>query len=200
MVAEAAPVVWVHFLRDQTGLAGEVEVAAEQVLGLFDVALFAGEAVFVLIAVNGVAGAQPGLHGFHGGPETGIAGIEEPEEADGQHRGVEVGAVVGGRERADLIVLSVGQDVLLDLIAQHDPFRAFAAEQVLGDVDRAVDGDLAHHLGVGVVAGSGAHFPDALVGLHPALVDGADQVFDEAPPMNSGRLVVAAARIAPVGP
>ena len=135
----------------------------------------------MLVAIDGVAGAQRRLDGVDGCDIAGIIVFEHAEQTDGEDRGIDIGAVVGRRERADLVVPAVGDDVVLDLLAEIDPLGAFTAEHLACDLDSPVDGDPAHDLGVHVMAWCGPHFPDALVGLRPALLDGGDEVLDEAP-------------------
>src|SRR5260370_29527877 len=82
--------------------------------------------------------------------------------------GVEVGAVVGSGKGLHLVVPAVVKHIRRDGFAQPRPRWVDREAVSLPHVQSTVDGKPAHDLGVKVVAGNPALFPDAVIGFAPA--------------------------------
>ena len=170
VVAERALGARVVLLGEQAGRAGELEhlveqrlrvaLAADERVGVreperaqVEAALAAGQAVVAAVAVDGRALAQAQLDRLDGGGEALVVGGQQAAEADLQRGGVEVDAVVGGRERAHLGLPAVLEDVRRDAVARAPTSSAGSGLPVSArEPQRAVDREPAHHVRVHVVA------------------------------------------------
>ena len=97
---------------------------------------------------------------------------EETDQRDHQETGVEEFRAERLDEGADFGVEAVAANAVVDRLAHLAPAveRSFQAE-LFRRLDRPVDGDPGHDLGVGEVLPGSAHFPDALVGILPRPLD-----------------------------
>ncbi len=77
-----------------------------------------------------------------------------------------------GGVRLDVGVPPLLDDFLGDLVAQRRPGLARPAAELLGEGERAIDGEPTHHLRVHVVAGVVADLPDAVIRFAPPSLHG----------------------------
>ena len=196
VVAERALGPRVVLLREQAGGAGELEHLVEQRLGValaadervgvreperaeVESALAARQAVVAAVAIDGRALAQPQLDRLDGRREALVVGGQQPAEPDLQGGGVEVDAVVGGRERAHLGLPAALQHVGGDAVGEHRPAGARGAA---GEArEPSARSTASQHITRECTwwRGGPADLPDAVVGLVPAALDGVDDLLDQ---------------------
>jgi hypothetical protein len=135
----------------------------------------------MVVATDGRADAEPGLDGADGRSVAVVVRVDQPDEPEREHRGVDVVRAVRRSERTNRRVPAVGEHVVGDGGAQRLPLGPVATENLGGNVERAIDGQPAHRLGVDVVARGRSDLPDPLICFLPAVLDRAHQILDQAP-------------------
>ena len=202
MVAERSLQERVVLLRQQSFRAGEVDHRFKQALGIVGAAglperidqpagadeeapFAARQAVVGKIPKHRRPHPQLPLDRRDRRQKLRVGALDEPRQADQEHRRIEIVALIGGRVGAGLLVPGVGQDVGGDLVTEGLPGGSAAVEKPLRDPDAPVDRQPAHHLGVNVVPTGFADLPDAVVGLVPAGLDRIDHRLDQ-PPVLAG--------------
>src|SRR5579859_4835775 len=107
---------------------------------------------------------------------------QESDLDEQQQGGVELAATVILHERVALRVKPVGADIVVDLLPDGAPMVDRPVEpELLDALDRAVEGDPGHGLGMDEMARFAANLPDAFVRRAPNLFEEADQNFLERP-------------------
>src|SRR6185437_8504473 len=120
---------------------------------------------------------------------------QEAELWQEEEAGVQAIAAEALHEAVLAAVEALAADGCVNFVAQRLPALERRVEPVgFGVVQRAIEGDPAHHLGEGEVASSAAHFPDALVRLAPDVLEMLDHLALEVP-ARAGRDQPALARL-----
>lgn len=134
-------------------------------------ALAAADAVVRLrgvVAVHEPGGREAALlrgqqDAVDGADEARVVGRDEEDERRDEDRGVEqVAALVGLGEAAQRRRVAARHDVLVELVADREPFGAVGAwpAPFVGEPEAAVEGDPEHYFGVDEVLLFVADFPD----------------------------------------
>src|SRR5271155_3538979 len=101
---------------------------------------------------------------------------QKAELGDQQQRGIEIAAAVILDEAVAPVVVSLGDDLLVNAPAQLVPALSRSRIPILIDrFDGTVEGDPRHDLGKGKVLGLAAAFPEPLIGLVPDLLEKVEQ-------------------------
>ena len=200
----------VELLGQQPSRPGQVDVAVEELTCVFEAsdrderldeprraqqesALAARNTVVVAIPEHDLALAQDALHSEHGRDDSRVVRRQHARERDLEDPGVDVGVAVAGRERADLRVPALAQDLFLDLRPGLDPFLRRRSSGARGDRDATIDRGPTHHLRDHEVAGGSPLLPDPVVRLAPAATHRIDDGPSELP-MSIGEVHARAAQ------
>src|ERR671930_444812 len=97
---------------------------------------------------------------------------KKTDERQPQQAGIDLVPSVDAREAPAPLVEALRQDVFPDLVAEPLPrVDRPVLPMLLDRLDRSVDSDPGHDLGVDEVLSIGSYFPDAVVGISPVLGD-----------------------------